>query len=253
LNLPSAIRPLSHLPPLWHMLHFPDTTPTIELSDDGAPRDMALLPPIDAPQILWAGADYTFHRPLAVSVATRRLSRVEGVEARQGSRGPMIFVTLEHCYLQGGEAHVLEHERIVFLDAALPGAAPNLHAGTALGPVASERRWPVNEALLFRFSALTFNALRIHYDQPYATGVAGYPGLVVHGPLQAMLLAETLRATLPHRPPRRAVFRARRPLFCAEDGVCVCTAAAPAAPDTERVLWTRARDGGVGMEARFHF
>lgn len=253
LSLPTAIWPTAHLPPLWHMLHFPDMTPTIELSDDGTPRDMALLPPIDAQQMLWAGAEYAFNAPLAVGVATRRQSRISGVEARQGSRGPMIFVTLEHRYLQGGVAHVVEHERVVFLGAASPGATPALRAGASLGVVASERHWPMHETLLFRFSALTFNALRIHYDKPYATGVAGYPGLVVQGPLQAMLLAETLRAALPQHTPRRAVFRARAPLFSADRSVCVCTAVPAAAPDSERILWTRTRDGGVAMEARFHF
>lgn len=252
LSLPGARWPAGHLPPLWHMLHFPDTTPTVELSDDGTPRDLALLPPIDAEQILWTGAEYAFAAPLAVGVVTQRRSRVSAIDARQGSRGQMIFVTLEHRYLQRGQAHVIEQVRFAFLPAAQSDAsAAPAPVAAEFGPAASERHWPVNEALLFRFSALTFNAHRIHYDAPYVTGVAHYPGLVVQGPLQAMLLAETLRAEAPQRPPRRAVFRARAPLFCTDDQVCVCSDA-PSAAQARR-LWTRAANGGVAMEARFEF
>lgn len=252
LSLPPKARPTGHLPPLWHLLHFPDTTPTMELGDDGAPRDQALLPPVDAEQIMWAGADYDFIAPLAFGVPTRRHSRVIRVDAREGSRGPMVFVTLEHSHLQGGRACVVEQVRIVFLGSALPTAAASPAA--AAPPIARERHWPLNEALLFRFSALTFNAHRIHYDHPYATAAAGYPGLVVHGPLQAMLLAETLRAAAPARSPRRAALRARAPLFCTGADVCVCTAApSPTASAHETTLWTRTPDGGVAMEARFEF
>ena len=252
LSLPGARWPAGHLPPLWHMLHFPDTTPTVELSDDGTPRDLALLPPIDAEQILWTGAEYAFTAPLAVGVVTQRQSRVSAIDAHQGSRGQMIFVTLEHRYLQRGRLHVLEQVRLAFLPAALSDASATatLVAGES-APAASERHWPVNEALLFRFSALTFNAHRIHYDAPYVTGVAHYPGLVVQGPLQAMLMAETVRAEAPQRLPRRAVFRARTPLFCTDGQVCVCSDAPKGAH--ERTLWTRAAHGGVAMEARFEF
>ena len=108
---------------------------------------------------------------------------------------------------------IVERNRAVFLGAAAPVAAP---AAFSRRPAERDRTWQVDEAVLFRFSALTFNSHRIHYDLPYATQVGGYPALVVHGPLQAILLAETFREWFPDRPVSRIEFRAKGSLFCGE-------------------------------------
>lgn len=242
LSLPRSEWPTHTLPPLWHWLYFPDTTFSDRLGEDGAPRTQALLPPVPAEQIMWAGAEFEFIAPLVIGVATQKCSRVAEIDAKLGSRGPMVFVTLEHRYEQGGQTVLIERVRIVFLGAAGGGSAPAVsHAAPER---VRQRPWTVNEAVLFRFSALTFNTHRIHYDHPYATECAGYPGLVVHGPLQALLIAETFRLQQPQAVVRRAAFRARAPLFCGED-VMVCETEVGG---STQLLWTKSAAGDVAME-----
>jgi 3-methylfumaryl-CoA hydratase len=233
------------LPPMWHQLYFLNRTPSTELGEDGASRNDPLLPPVPLPELMWAGAELSLHAPLRLGVPTRRTSRITQLSLKNGSRGPMVFVTLERELAQGGQVAVVERTQTVFL-----GPAVETSAARPVKPGAEatrEQAWLVNEAVLFRFSALTFNAHRIHYDLSYATRQAGYPTLVVHGPLQALLLAETFRQWHPARVPSSIVFRARAPLFAGEP-VRVC-----AAPDAagENLLWTESKDGGVAMAARF--
>jgi len=213
LNLPAASVPSEALPPLWHWLHFLDRTPSAQLADDGSPRMRALLPPIPLDQIMWAGSEIDFIRPLRLNEAASRQSRILDMTGKSGSRGPMVFLTTEHRVEQRGEVAIVERNRAVFLGAAAPVAAP---AAFSRRPAERDRTWQVDEAVLFRFSALTFNSHRIHYDLPYATQVGGYPALVVHGPLQAILLAETFREWFPDRPVSRIEFRAKGSLFCGE-------------------------------------
>ena len=213
LNLPAASVPSDALPPLWHWLHFLDRTPSAQLADDGSPRMRALLPPIPLDQIMWAGSEIDFIRPLRLNEAASRQSRILDMTGKSGSRGPMVFLTTEHRVEQRGEVAIVERNRAVFLGAAAPVAAP---AAFSRRPAERDRTWQVDEAVLFRFSALTFNSHRIHYDLPYATQVGGYPALVVHGPLQAILLAETFREWFPDRPVSRIEFRAKGSLFCGE-------------------------------------
>lgn len=232
---------LASLPPLWQWLYFLDRTRSEHLGADGSPRSRSLLPPIPLEQIMWAGSEIEFEAPLALEQPTRKTSRIADLSAKSGARGPMVFLTHEHRYEQQGHTAVIERTRAVFLGPST-GAAPG--ASTVAAAADRQLDWPMNEAILFRFSALTFNTHRIHYDLPYATEVGGYPGLVVHGPLQAVLIAETFRKWHPGRAVRRMEFRARAPLFCGAP-VTVCAAA----PAGERfVLWTRTPAGGPAME-----
>lgn len=241
LNLPAVHAQGGVLPPLWHWLYFLDPTPTSELMVDGSLRSQALMPPVALPEIMWAGADFFFHAPLRLGQAVRKTSRIADMTLKQGSRGPMVFVTFEHRFEQDGQLALVEFYRVVFLGPAVdtpPASAPQER------PAARNEEWLVNEAVLFRFSALTFNSHRIHYDLDYTTRLAGYPGLVVQGPLQAMLLTETFRRWHPEAKIERATFRARSPLYCGGP-VMVCADA----PDgcTHR-LWTRAAQGGPAIE-----
>lgn len=239
LSLPQEGRPGTALPPLWHWLYFPDTTPSDQLGEDGAPRAGALMPPVPLPQVMWAGASFEFHHPLETGVATRRLATLADLSFRQGSRGPMVFASWEYRYEQRQRVAVVERQNAVFLGAA-SGAARRIEAP----PAVRRRSWLMNEAVLFRYSALTFNPHRIHYDLPYAREVGGYPGLVVHGPLQATLLAESFRAWHPERTVRKAEFRARAPLFL---GGPVQVEAGVLEGD-RCALRTLAGNGGVAME-----
>jgi 3-methylfumaryl-CoA hydratase len=240
LNLPSG-EPPAALPPLWHWLHFLDRTPSSELGEDGSPRSRSLLPPLPLEQVMWAGSEITFEAPLLVGHPARKTSRIVDMVAKTGSRGPMVFLTHEHRFEQQGRTAIVERTRAVFLGAATGTAAPGAPEER---PAARQRQWPMDEATLFRFSALTFNTHRIHYDHPYATRVGGYPGLVVHGPLQALLLAETFRGWHPEKTVRSIAFRARASLYC---GAPVSVCAAP--PEGARLaLWTRTPAGGTAME-----
>ncbi len=240
LNLP-ADRPPEALPPLWHWLHFLDRTPTAQLGEDGSPRDRLLRPPIPLEQVMWAGAEIDFEAPLQLGLPARRTSRIADMVAKSGSRGPMVFLTLEHRVEQQGRTAIVERNRAVFLGAATGAAAPG---AVEERPAARQRRWPIDEATLFRFSALTFNTHRIHYDLRYATQVGGYPALVVHGPLQALLLAETFREWHPQKTVRSIALRARASLYCGEP-LTVCAGE----PVGGRLaLWTRTPEGGAAME-----
>lgn len=241
LNLPAERTPGAALPPLWHWLHFLDRTPSAELGEDGSPRNRPLRPPIPLEQVMWAGSELEFLAPLELGAPARKTSRITDMVAKTGSRGPMVFLTQEHRFEQHGRDAIVERTRAVFL-----GAATGAAAAAPAQPRAFERsrEWPMDEATLFRFSALTFNTHRIHYDLRYATQVGGYPSLVVHGPLQALLLAETFREWHPRHVVRSIEFRARASLYCGAP-VTVCAAA----PEGERhALWTRTPDGGTAMD-----
>ena len=238
LDLPEA--PTQSLPPLWHWLHFLDRVPSSQLGPDGSPSRRSLLPPIPLPEVMWAGAETEFLRPLRIGEPAVKTSRLADMVAKTGARGPMVFLTQEHRVEQGGELALIERTRAVVLGAqtAKPAAAPpDDPAGER------EHEWLVDESVLFRFSALTFNSHRIHYDLRYTTEVGGYPGLVVHGPLQAVLLAETFRQWHPQARVTRIAFRAQAPHYC--HGKVVVRGAARG--ERQYALWTRPPAGGTAM------
>lgn len=200
------------LPGLWHWFYFLPTAPQRRLSRDGHPERGGFMPPIPLPRRMFAGARARFHRPLRIGEPARRTSEILDVALKSGRSGNLAFVTVAHRIEQGGELCVEEERDIVYREEGEAVPAPPVVEPEPAPPGAWEREVRADPLLLFRFSALTFNAHRIHYDRPYATGVEGYPGLVVHGPLTAMLLAELVRAHDP-RPLAAFSFRGRRPLF----------------------------------------
>jgi 3-methylfumaryl-CoA hydratase len=195
------------LPPLWHWFYFLAKAPQSQLGVDGHPRrDTAtLMPPIPLPRRMFAGARLAWHRPLLIGRPARRESAIEKIEMKEGQSGALAFVTVQNRYFQRPAAETTgmdsaaassEHEQlcveerqsIVYREPGPPIAPPE-PAQPSPPPAGAWVRTVVPDTrLLFRFSALTFNAHRIHYDRPYAVQEEGYPGLVVHGPLTAMLL-----------------------------------------------------------------
>lgn len=243
LSLPPQLHAQDALPPLWHWLYFLDTTPSDQLGEDGAPRSQSLMPPVPLEQVMWAGAELEFFQPLRCGLEARRESALTDLSFKHGSRGDMVFATWEHRYEQQGQLVLLERSKAVFLGASNGsgnGRDPERRAAVR------DKEWLMNEAVLFRYSALTFNAHRIHYDHRYARDVGNYPGLVVHGPLQATLLAETFRAWHPQRRVQAMEFRARTPLYLGTP-VTVCTGETAG---EEVSLWTRCANGGAAMECR---
>ncbi|MFL6697874.1 MAG: MaoC family dehydratase N-terminal domain-containing protein, partial [Vitreoscilla sp.] len=182
----------AQLPPLHHWLYFLPVAPMRQIGDDGHPARGGFLPPVPLPRRMWAAGRLQFHGPLRVGETVTRSSEITDVQAKDGKSGPLVFVTLRHELASGGALAVTEEQDIVYRGHPLAGSAP-----PAMKPAPLEAAWRreihPDPVLLFRYSALTFNGHRIHYDRPYATGIEGYPGLVVHGPLLATLLADLVR------------------------------------------------------------
>lgn len=208
-NTPS---PGSALPPGWHWLFFNGAARQSELGPDGHPRRGGFLPPVPLPRRMWAGGRIAVSGDLRIGESARRESRILSVEAKRGRSGDLVFVTVRHG-IHGRDGLALEEEHdIVYRSPPEPGA-PQAQAERAPEAAAWRREIRPDPVLLFRYSALTFNGHRIHYDQPYVTQVEGYPGLIVHGPLIATLLLDLLARQVPHARLRRFSFRAKNPLF----------------------------------------
>jgi 3-methylfumaryl-CoA hydratase len=200
------------LPPLWHWLHFLPVSPLSEAGPDGHPARGGFLPPVPLPRRMWAGSRLDFMKPLHIGETCRRVSTVTKVEHKAGKSGDLVFVTVRHEVIGEAGSAISEEQDIVYRAAAMPGAAapPPVQAPADAGWSFAIVPDPV---LLFRYSALTFNSHRIHYDLDYATRAEGYPGLVVHGPLIATLLLDGLKRTIAEARITRFAFRALAPTF----------------------------------------
>lgn len=215
LDSPLVLHEGDSLPPLWHWIYFWTPAPASAIGADGHPLRGGFLPPVALPRRMWAGGRLQFHAPLPVGARAERISRVADVKVRQGASGTLVFVTVEHTIQSEGRPCLTEEHDIVYRDLPRPDAAP-----PAPKPAPAESQWTrlvdPDPVLLFRYSALTFNGHRIHYDRSYVTGTEGYPGLVVHGPLVATMLMQLAREALPERSVRSFAFRAISPLFDVE-------------------------------------
>ena len=200
------------LPPLWHWLYFLPLHARQTLGPDGHAARGGFLPPISLPRRMWAGSRFQFHQPLRLGESARRSSQILDVVSKQGRSGHFVLVTVQHeIYGESGLA-ITEQQDLAYREAAVPGAPSSTAAEAPARPDWSHD-WVADPVLLFRYSALTFNSHRIHYDAPYATNVEGYPGLVVHGPLIMTLLLQSLLKAHPERRIESASLRAVRPLF----------------------------------------
>ncbi|MBA4751055.1 MAG: MaoC family dehydratase N-terminal domain-containing protein [Sphingopyxis sp.] len=203
------------VPPLAHWLYFlPDARQSM-IGEDGHPRrdGAGLLPPVPLPRRMWAGSRIAFLAPIAVGAALTRVTTIDAIKPKRGATGELLFVTLRHEISADGVAAIRDEQDIVFREPAptTPATAPA--APTEADPADAVRRISPDPVLLFRYSALTFNAHRIHYDRDYAQNVEAYSGLVVHGPLIATLLMDHFLRNAPGARPRRFRFRAEAPLI----------------------------------------
>ena len=205
-------RPGDPLPPLWHWLYFLPFHRQSELGPDGHAKRGGFLPPVDLPRRMWAGGRVDFHRPLRIGENITRVSRIADVKFKEGRSGRLVFVLVRHEISDPDGLAITEEHDIVYRDHPRPGdAVPSPQP--APSDAAWERIIHPDDVLLFRYSALTFNGHRIHYDRRYVTEVEGYPGLVVHGPLIATLLVDLVRVYLPAAVVTRFEFRAVSPIF----------------------------------------
>ena len=199
------------VPPLWHWTYFLPSPTTSQLGVDGHPKKGGFLPPIALPRRMWAGSRIQFLRPLRVGDAISRRSTVVDIVTKDGRTGPLYFVKVRHEVQTAGATAILEEQDIVYRQ---PPSAAASTTTPAKAPVDAiwRRRIEPSPVLLFRYSALTFNSHRIHFDRPYAEQEEGYRGLVVHGPLQAALMLNLASAKL-GRVPARFDYRCVAPLF----------------------------------------
>lgn len=198
------------LPPLGHWLCFLPEALQCELGPDGHPGNGSFLPRFDLPMRMWAGSRLEYVSPIRIGDEITRVSTLKRVEQKEGRTGPLAFVTVRNEYSSDGESRLSEELDIVFRDRSGQGRLPDGESQEA-GDVV--RIIHPTTSLLFRYSALTFNSHRIHYDREYTTREEGYPGLVVHGPLLATLLMDHFLRQRPEARIRRFEFRARRPIF----------------------------------------
>ncbi len=235
------------VPPLAHWLYFLPRAPQSALGEDGHARRGGFLPPIALPRRMWAGGELTWalDNPLRVGDVAERRSRIAAVTPKRGRSGDMVFVQVVHEVHNARGLCLTETHDIVYRDAARPGDAPPASV-TADSAARWQRSMVADAVLLFRYSALTFNGHRIHYDRPYVTEVEGYPGLVVHGPLIATLLVDMLRRHAPQARVRRFCYQALRPTF---DGQPFTLNAEPDASERHFRLWASDAQGAVAMRA----
>ena len=235
------------LPALWHWLYFLPLDRMSDVGPDGHARRGGFLPPVPLPRRMWAGSQFEFHLPLRVGDTLTRVSTIEDVTEKTGRTGPLVFVKVRHEIRRGEERDVAltEFHDIVYREAAKPDdVAPPPKA--APSSPSWQREWVPSDVLLFRYSALTFNSHRIHYDRRYVTEVEGYPGLVVHGPMIATLLLDLLRYERPEATVARYEFRAVRPTFDI-NRFHVC--GEPHADGKTFHLWAQDHEGWLTMDA----
>ncbi len=207
----------SPLPPLWHWFYFLDATPQSGLAADGHAKRGGFLPPIDLPRRMWAGSQFRFHHPLRIGATATRRSRINDIKFKQGRSGRLAFVEVGHEYENPAGLAFSERHDIVYREARSAHAPASAAVPKPAPPDADfERECRADAITLFRYSALTFNAHRIHYDRDYAREVEGYPGLLVHGPLLATLLIDELLRRFPGRPLLEYAFRVTQPIFDTE-------------------------------------
>ena len=242
LDHPSSLAgPAGILPPCWHWLYFHDAEPISGLGADGHPKRGGFLPPVPLPRHMWAGSRVTFLSPLMLGDVARKQSTIIDIRQRHGGSGALVFVTLRHEVFVNDKLVIEEIQDLVYRDG-------DIARGKTL-PAADEAQWhrklTPDSVMLFRYSALTFNSHRIHFDRNYAIGEEGYSSLVVQGPLTATLLLDLLHRRQPAVTLAYFEFRAVAPLLEGSDLIL------QGRRDGELItLWALDADGNLAMEAR---
>lgn len=229
-------------PLLIHLCLAPAVVSTQELGPDGHPARGGFLPPVPLPRRMWAGGAFAFHDDIRIGETVTRHSEIRDISLKQGRSGPLCFVIVRHRIESDGRLVLTERQDIVYREADRPGATKK-----ALPPAPhGTHRIEIEPSapLLFRYSALTFNGHRIHYDASYTREEEGYPGLIVHGPMQATMLAQ-LAADIMGRRPASFEFRSLSPLFDNANFTLNATE-----EEGRLTLWTSYADGPVAMTAQ---
>lgn len=235
------------LPALWHWLYFWTIAPRSGLGRDGHPALGGFMPPVGAARRMWAGSRVRFLSPLKIGEAATRVSTIASVVEKNGRTGRLVFVTVRH-EISGRETAIVDEQDIVYREDAGPGNAARAGEPAPKEAMVTETLTP-DPTLLFRYSALTFNAHRIHYDRDYATNVEGYAGLVVHGPLLATLMVGLATRSWSDRELASFEFRGQRPII---DTAPFTVNAEPEDNDT-LTLWVTGAGGAFAMKGKAAF
>lgn len=246
LDTQPGFKPGDELPPLWHWLYFLAPARQSFLGPDGHAALGDFLPPVALPRRMWAGGSFEFHQALKIGDKVTKASTITDVTVKQGSSGKLCFVTVKHEYVTGPDLRLIELHDIVYRDMPKPGSEPRRVAAP------ENPDWTIQitpgPVMLFRYSALTFNSHRIHYDRDYCINTEGYPGLVVHGPLIASLLVH--HAMQHHRGQqlRQFSYKAMSPLFDTSS-----FSLHGKADSSISQLWACDSSGHMAMQARLEF
>ena len=230
----------------WIWAYFLEPADRREIGSDGHPKRGGFLPAIPNPRRMWAGSRCTFENHLRVGQRAKKTSTIQSIEEKDGRAGPMVFVTVVHEISANGALIMREEQDIVYIDIPEVFVPP---PGKPVPPCEHVESFEIDPVLLFRYSALTFNGHRIHYDRPYTLDVEKYPGLVVHGPLQATLLYDLASRKFPDRTPASFAFRGVRPLFDFDE----MTLNAREIEHNNVELFTANGDGAISMTARMEW
>jgi 3-methylfumaryl-CoA hydratase len=228
------------LPPAWQWLYFHDIVPASRLGDEGHPQLGVTMPPVPMPRRMWAGGRLDFLEPMRLGARVQRVSTIQSIVPKEGKTGPLYFVTVEHAFSTDGQPNLLEQQTIVYRE--MSSTAEPARASAAPTGAEFVTKWSLDNTALFRYSALTFNGHRIHYDADYSRAVEGYPNIVIHGPLIATLLLDL--AHREGRPIARFTYRARSPLFLPSPFTVN-----GAGTSSGTRLWAANDSGGLAMEA----
>ncbi len=240
--------PETEVPPGGLWVYFLNRALQSKLGPDGHPARGGFMPPVELPRRMFAGAREEFLRPIRVGEEVTRNSEILSVVPKSGRSGALVFVTVRHEYSTDGRPCVIEEQDIVYREEAVAGAQPPAPPQAPTNAQWSRTIHP-DPMLLFRYSAITFNAHRIHYDRTYAQDVEHYPGIIVHGTLTATFLMDLCRREQPGRRLGRFGFRLVSPLF---DTAPFSIHARQADGDSWD-MWAANRDGGLAMRAEATF
>ncbi len=235
------------VPALGQWLYFVPAVPRSRMGEDGHPQRGGFLPPVSLPRRMWAASDISFGRPMRIGEEVEKTARIADILVKAGKTGLLVFLKIENTYRSGGEHVLTEVQTIVYRDDPRPDEVPPPPKRAPENAAWSETVEP-DTALLFRYSAVTFNAHRIHYDAPYAREVEGYPDVVVHGQLTATLLFNALRRNTSVRRLRTFGFRAMKPIFAGER---IFLEGVPSGDGYQ--LWARDGDGNLCLSASVEF
>lgn len=244
-------QPIQEVPHLFHWMNFPHVVNQSEIGSDGHPQKGDFLPPIPFPRRMWAGSRLEFIQPILVGQNLRRVSEIEDIQFKQGKNGALYFVTLNHLIYADDVLVIKEQQDIVYKQDTPPTPPSSTINPPSISPELNysfKQQYTLDTTALFRYSALTFNGHKIHYDRSYATQIEGYPGLVVHGPLLATLLMQTLHDKYPDKIIHKFEFRAIKPVFDFNE-FYICGDV----HEQSAELWIEHVDGQIAMKAKVVF